>query len=59
MTKWFNLDMSAQFCDVESAKLKAGKTWGLCCTDLFGMVSQCIIAEGWMMLNMVEGDGLA
>ena len=59
MIKWFNSDMSAQFRDVESAKLKVGETWGLCCTDSFRMVSQCIIAEGWMMLNMVEGDGLA
>jgi hypothetical protein len=35
---WFNADMSAEFCEVESMKLKAGDVWGLCCTDSFGMV---------------------
>jgi len=40
MIKWFNSDMSAQFRDVEAAKLKDGDTWGLCCTDSFGMVSK-------------------
>jgi len=39
MIKWFNVDMSPQFRDDESAKLKQGATWGLCCTDSFGMVS--------------------
>ena len=38
MVKWFNSDMSAEFCDAEATKLKEGETWGLCCTELFGMV---------------------
>ena len=38
MIKWFNSDMSAEFRDAESMKLKEGETWGLCCTDSFGMV---------------------
>jgi superfamily II DNA helicase RecQ len=38
MIKWFNADMSPQFRDDESANLKQGVTWGLCCTDSFGMV---------------------
>jgi hypothetical protein len=39
MIKWFNADMSPQFWETESAKLKAGMIWGRCCTDSFGMVS--------------------
>jgi hypothetical protein len=35
---WFNADMLAEFCEVESMKLKVGDVWGLCCTDSFGMV---------------------
>lgn len=38
MIKWFNSDMSAEFRDAESMKLKEGETWGLCCTESFGMV---------------------
>ncbi|KAF7967710.1 hypothetical protein HWV62_33295 [Athelia sp. TMB] len=37
MVKWFNANMSAEFRDVESLKLKEGDIWGLCCTDSFGM----------------------
>src|ERR1700736_5638850 len=33
MIKRPNSDMSAEFCDAESMKLKEGETWGLCCTD--------------------------
>lgn len=39
LIKWFNADMSATFRDEEAQKLKDGATWGLCCTDSFGMVS--------------------
>lgn len=38
MVKWFNADMSPEFREDESEKLKEGVTWGLCCTDSFGMV---------------------
>jgi hypothetical protein len=38
MVKWFNSDMSAEFRDAEAMKLKEGETWGLCCTETFGMV---------------------
>jgi hypothetical protein len=58
MIKWFNSDMSAQFRDVESGKLKAGEMWGLCCTNSFRMVRRHVIPEGYMMLNMAKGDGL-
>lgn len=37
--KWFNSDMSNQFKDDEVLALRDGRTWGLCCTDSFGMVS--------------------
>lgn len=36
--KWFNSDMSEQFRECEVDALRVGKTWGLCCTDSFGMV---------------------
>ena len=36
---WSNADMSAEFREVKSMKLKTGELWGLCCTDSFGMVS--------------------
>lgn len=36
--KWFNSEMSSEFKDLESDGLKAGKIWGLSCTDSFGMV---------------------
>lgn len=36
--KWFNSQMSETFRDVEALKLKEGETFGLCCTDSFGMV---------------------
>jgi superfamily II DNA helicase RecQ len=39
MIKWFNADMSAEFREQECDNLKQGVTWGLCCTDSFGMVS--------------------
>jgi hypothetical protein len=29
MIKWFNADMSAEFHEAESLKLKAGEMWGL------------------------------
>jgi superfamily II DNA/RNA helicase len=58
MIKWFNSDMSAQFRDVESAKLKAGETWGLCCTDSFGMVRDFFLLGGFAILNTRKGDGL-
>jgi hypothetical protein len=38
MIKWFNSDMSAEFRDAESMKLKEGETWGLCCMNSFRMV---------------------
>lgn len=37
---WFNADMSPEFRADESQALKAGGTWGLACTDSFGMVSK-------------------
>jgi superfamily II DNA/RNA helicase len=37
--KWFNSEMSSEFKDLESDGLKAGKIWGLSCTDSFGMVN--------------------
>jgi hypothetical protein len=58
MIKWFNSDMSALFRDVEAAKLKAGETWGLCCTDSFGMVRNPFILWGYTILNARKGDGL-
>jgi hypothetical protein len=39
MIKWFNADMSEEFQEQECDNLKQGVTWGLCCTDLSGMVS--------------------
>ena len=41
MIKWFNADMSTEFRDAEATNLREGVTWGLCCTDSFGMV--CVI----------------
>ena len=38
MIKWFNADMSPEFRDAEAANLKNGVTWGLCCSESFGMV---------------------
>jgi superfamily II DNA helicase RecQ len=38
MIKWFNADMSSQFREDEAENLKQGTTWGLCCTESFGMV---------------------
>ena len=58
MIKWFNLDMSMQFHDVESAKLKAAEIWGLCCTDSFGMVCDFFLLGGFTILNTCKGDGL-
>ncbi|ETW78200.1 hypothetical protein HETIRDRAFT_429262 [Heterobasidion irregulare TC 32-1] len=34
--KWFNANMSSQFCKEEVAAFRDGDTWGLCCTDSFG-----------------------
>jgi superfamily II DNA helicase RecQ len=36
--KWFNSDMSPEFRGDETTNLKAGNTYGLFCTDSFGMV---------------------
>jgi ATP-dependent DNA helicase RecQ len=36
--KWFNSEMSPEFKVNESDSLRAGVTWGLNCTDSFGMV---------------------
>ena len=41
MIKWFNADMSTEFRDAAATNLREGVTWGLCCTDSFGMV--CVI----------------
>lgn len=37
--KWFHSDMSDQFREEEILAFRDGRTWGLCCTDSFGMVS--------------------
>jgi superfamily II DNA/RNA helicase len=56
MIKWFNSNMSAQFRDVEAAKLKAGDTWGLCCTDSFGMVRKII--HFYKLTNLIGAKGM-
>ncbi|KAI0052949.1 P-loop containing nucleoside triphosphate hydrolase protein, partial [Auriscalpium vulgare] len=35
--KWFNADMTAAYRERELKNLREGKTWGLFCTDSFGM----------------------
>jgi superfamily II DNA helicase RecQ len=40
---WFNSDMSSEFRSDETAKLKSGLTYGLFCTDSFGMVRLTLI----------------
>lgn len=37
--RWFNANMSAGFREDEVAAFQDGDTWGLCCTDSFGMVN--------------------
>ena len=39
MLEWFNSEMSAEFREQRCEDLKEGHTWGLMCTDSFGMVS--------------------
>ncbi|KAJ7078050.1 P-loop containing nucleoside triphosphate hydrolase protein [Mycena belliarum] len=41
--KWFNSEMSPEFKVAESDSLKAGISWGLNCTDSFGMVRSAVI----------------
>lgn len=36
--KWFHADMSPQFKELQTEKLRSGEIWGLCATDSFGMV---------------------
>ena len=36
--KWFNAHMTEQFRETELQAMKDGDTWGLLCTDSFGMV---------------------
>lgn len=42
LIKWFNADMSSEFRDEELDNMKRGDTWGLTCTDSFGMVSATV-----------------
>ncbi|KIK74210.1 hypothetical protein PAXRUDRAFT_176393, partial [Paxillus rubicundulus Ve08.2h10] len=41
--KWFNSDMTMTYKETELKNLVLGKTFGLCTTDSFGMVSKDII----------------
>ncbi|KAJ7732218.1 P-loop containing nucleoside triphosphate hydrolase protein [Mycena maculata] len=48
--KWFNSEMSPQLKVDESDSLKAGVTWGLNCTDSFGMgldLPDVLLIEQW------------
>jgi ATP-dependent DNA helicase RecQ len=45
MIKWFNSDMSAKFREKECENLRLGHTWGLLCTDSFGMVRLRIVVK--------------
>jgi superfamily II DNA/RNA helicase len=40
MLQWFNSDMSTEFREETCEDLREGRTWGLMCTDSFGMVSK-------------------
>jgi len=40
MLRWFNSDMSTEFREESCEDLREGRTWGLMCTDSFGMVSK-------------------
>ncbi|TFY80646.1 hypothetical protein EWM64_g3363 [Hericium alpestre] len=35
--RWFNADMTGDYREDEVKKMLSGDTWGLCCTDSFGM----------------------
>ena len=43
LIKWFNSDMSPNFCHDELAAMKDRKRAGLCCIDSFGMVSNILV----------------
>ncbi|KAG0707218.1 hypothetical protein DFH29DRAFT_797092 [Suillus ampliporus] len=41
--KWFNSDMTSTYKEMELDNLISSETWGLCTTDLFGMVRLDVI----------------
>ena len=54
--KWFHANMSKSFREAEVQAVRDGRTWGLCCTDSFGMVSNDFLIN--MGSLPIEGQGL-